>query len=248
MFFIREVRASVKGKTMRRSSILSLLFVSVFGLVLLGCEGVGTKKTVTQEVKVSKGKVISAGCIVKFYKTDGSRYLSEQKHLINPSGGAIEISAQEPGGDVSCKLDGGFTTSGEAKVKGLAIPMCDRNLAQAIWASVAGGCGFVDEKSGETGEKVKMDGRLYEPITLKEKSQWTKTLLYKNLSDGSIETVQVVDSENGQVLTAKSYNYFWFEELGRRFPMKIDVFSSKTTVGSQEQVLEISYLLPIGWN
>jgi hypothetical protein len=246
MFFKAE-RTLVEEKKMRRFLILSLLVVCSAGMFLCGCEN-GVRSKVKEVVKPSKGKALTASCIVTFYKSDGSRYLSEQKHLMNPSSGVIEITSEEPGGKVSCRLDGGFVKSGQAKVKDLPISMCDRNLAQVIWASVAGGCGFLSEKSGKKGDEVKMEGRWYEPITAAAKSQWAETILYKNVSDGAIEMVQVVDSENGKVLTARSYNYFWFEDLGRRFPMKIDVFSSDKVEGDQKQILEISYQLPIGWN
>lgn len=231
---------------MKRFLILSLLVVCSAGMFLCGCESGGvTSEAVRKDVRVGTGKTISASCIVTFYKSDGSRYLSEQQHLINPSAGGIEITAEEPGGMISCRFDGGFAKSGDAKVKGLAVSMCDRNLAQVIWASVSAGCGFL---SGEKGDEVNIEGRWYEPITPADKSQWAKTTLYKNVSDEAVEMVQVVDAEKGKVLTARSYNYFWFEELGRRFPMKIDVFSSDKEGGAQKQVLEISYQLPIGWN
>lgn len=245
--FFKAERTLIKGKAMRRFSILSMLYVSVFVLALFGCKN-GVKSRVKEGVKSSNGQAIAASCIVTFYKSDGSRYISEQKHLINPSAGVIEITAEEPGGQVSCILDGGFVKSGQARVKDLPISMCDRNLAQVIWASVAGGCGFLSEKSGKKGDELKMEGRWYEPITMTAKSQWAQTIIYRNVSDGAIEMVQVADSEHGKVLTAKSYNYFWFEELGGRFPMKIDVFSSAKAEGAQKQILEISYQLPISRN
>jgi hypothetical protein len=234
---------------MRLFLILSLLVVCSAGMFLCGCESGGvTSEAIRKDVKVSTGKAISASCIVTFYKSDGSRYISEQKHLINPSAGVIEITSEEPGGQVSCILDGGFVKSGQARVKGLPISLCDRNLAQVIWASVTAGCGLLSEERGKKAEEVKMEGRRYERITMTAKSQWAQTILYKNVSDGAIEMVQVADSEHGKVLTAKSYNYFWFEELGGRFPMKIDVFSSAKVEGAQKQILEISYLLPISRN
>lgn len=231
---------------MRQFLILSLLVLFSAGMFLCGCDSQSaTNKSVRKNVKVGKGKTISARCIATYYKSDGSRYLSEQRHLINPSSGGIEIIAEEPGGKVSCRLDGGFTKTGDTKVKNLAVSMCDRNLAQAILASVSAGCGFL---SGEKGDHVNIDGRWYEPITPTRKSQWAGTTLYKNISDDAVEMVQVTDTETGKVFTARSYNYFWFEEFGRRFPMKIDVFSSHKEGSEPKQILEISYQLPIGWN
>ena len=233
---------------MRSFTILSLVAVCC-GVLLSGCESPATVSQVKKaDGDVVKSKAITANCIVTFYKTDGSRYLSEQEHLISPPPGGIAISAEEPGGKISCKFNGGFSRSGNVKIKDMPISLCDRSLAKAIWASVTAGCGYLGEKSGRKGERVNLEGQVYEPITMSAKSQGGEIILYKSLSDDAIEVVQVVDLEKEKVLTAKSYNYFWFEELGRRFPMKIDVFSSDKKDSEQKQIMEISYQLPIGMN
>jgi hypothetical protein len=234
---------------MKRSLILSLLIGCFVSSVLCGCESKRARvKESEPAVQPSSGKSISADCVVTFYKADGSRYLSEQHHLINPSGGgSIAISAQEPGGPITCRLDGGgFIQSGDVKATGMPIPICDRGLSQVIWASVAAGCDFIGEESGEKSASVKMDGQRLEQIKLKgSKSLGGEIVLYMNPLDLTIKNVQVISSEQDLVLTAKSYNYFWFEELGRHFPMKIDIFSSNKSGGDRKRILEIAYLLPV---
>ena len=234
---------------MKRFLILSLLIGCFVSSVLCGCESKRARvKESEPAVQPSSGKSISADCVVTFYKLDGSRYLSEQEHLINPSaGGGIVISADEPGGRITCRLDGGaLTQSGDAKAIDMPISICDRSLCRAIWASVSAGCGFLNEGSGEKSAAVKMDGQRFEPIKLKKsKALGGEIVLYMNPLDSTIKNVQVISSERDLVLTAKSYNYFWFEELGRNFPMKIDIFSSNKSGGDRKRVLEIAYLLPI---
>jgi hypothetical protein len=93
------------------------LFIALLSATLSGCGKVsigsgsdeGRANLVGDEVSKNgwRGRSIVVDCVVTFYTTDGSVYLSEQQHSINPESQVIEISAREPGENFKWRLSGG---------------------------------------------------------------------------------------------------------------------------------------------
>ncbi len=231
---------------MNKFAVLSFTIVGLTCLILAGC-GEQNRHTDNSEKIYQSGNVtnIRADCVITFYAADGSRYLSRQRHRILPRLKTILISANEPWGDFGWKLAGNkfSVVVGAKRTNDLPITICDRSLALVILTSIgAAGNGFSAEVTETTAEPVKIEGKWYQPIELKdEQIRWARRIGYRNVDSQVIDMVSIEDIDSERILVGRSYNYRWIEEIERSLPMKIDIFDSNRPVTLSQRIAQVSY-------
>jgi len=193
------------------------------------------------------GENIAAQCVVSFYSGNGSKYISEQRHMICPVSETITILADEPQGSFIWELSGdifqilkGKGTAGTGSAPKAGI---NRAMAKIILTSILAGGGFTLESEGLRLDPAKIDGQWYQPIEfrLALPNSWAWLRLFQNMDSMKIDMVQLEDAEQKIILIARSYNYRWIGEIDKSLPTKIDVFSADNKGFPLQRLLQIDY-------
>ncbi len=228
---------------MKRLCVFTLLLV-LLCVVTGGCrqsqlvsvgQNVGTRFACDQDT-------ITAECIVTRYADDGGEYLSEQVHRICSDDGAIEMSANEPQGRFVWLLRGREfkVVVGKGRLSRLETTLCDRGYARIISVAMLAGAGMMDVSSLPVLDPVKIEGQWYEPISLPSQSEEVTVTLYRSKDTGIIDVIGLEDLAGGRTLTARSYNYRFSQQLGKRVPTKIDLFGG-SRLSLANRILDINY-------
>lgn len=207
---------------------------------------------------------LQARCIVTFYKPNGSYYLTEQVHEIEPWAGSVRISADEPQGRLVWQLsNAGFKVLyGAERVANLPVKLCDENFATLLLdmttapvriISDAGPVGGTNGTSGSSikyGQAVKIKGQWYYPIELKDNQTKLTRIFYQNADTWLLDIIRLVDEENKVYMMARGYNYHKSKGLGIAIPNKIEIFKTHPQGGLRpssaecprgQKLVEVSY-------
>ncbi len=221
---------------------MSLLIASIIavGLLLAGCS---QSQQETQDEPVAVKAVITANCIVHYYKTNASAYITQQQHGYNPSDGYFEAVSNEPGGMIQCTLQkDDYQSSGlkQQRISDLPNAFGNKDLAVVVFYSFCAGGGLLETESMIAGENVKIEGQWYTPLKPQWPSGITLTLL-QSLDTKRIEMVQLEDEQEGLSWLIKNYNMRYSKELSERLPRMIDVFDIRNGVASKELMIRFDY-------
>jgi hypothetical protein len=226
---------------MRHSAILLIVTAAVLNVTLTGCNHQIQQED--QEGAVSIQATIEADCIVHYFKTNASAYITQQQHGYNPEAGLFQATSTEPVGTVQCSLvQDVFESSGQKKgaLSDLPGSFWNKDLATILFYVFCGGGNLLDTHSMTTGENVKIEGQWYKPFTPAWPTDMKVTLL-QSLDSSRIERVQLSDSQNGLTWLADCYNHRYSKELNERVPRTIDVFDIRNGVASKERMVRFDY-------
>ena len=226
---------------MRHSAVFLIVTAAVLNATLTGCNRQIQREG--QKEAVSVQATIEADCIVHYFKTNASAYITQQEHGYNPKAGFFQATSTEPVGTVQCSLiQDVFESSGQKKgaLSDLPGSFWNKDLATILFYVFCGGGNLLDTRSMMTGENVKIEGQWYKPFTPAWPADMNVTLL-QSLDSSRIERVQLSDSQNGLVWLADCYNQRYSKELEERIPRTIDVFDIQKGVASKELMVRFDY-------
>ena len=197
----------------------------------------------TRDEPISVSATIVTDCIVHYYKSNSSAYITQQQHGYNPSARFLEVIANEPGGKVKYTLKEDSYSSSDLKKQFLSdLPRSfwSKNLAIGVFYSFCAGGGLLETDSMVSGEKVKIEGSWYQPL----KPEWpteVKLTLFQLLDTKRIELVQIEDEQAGLVWLFRSYNMRYNKELSKTLPRAIDVLDIRNGIPSKELMIRFDY-------
>jgi len=225
---------------MKRSVSLLLASMVVVGFLFAGCS---QSQQETQGEPVSVGAAITTDCIVHYYKTNASPYITWQQHGYNPSDGFFQAVSTEPTGTVQCLLlKDDYDSSGlkQQILSDLPSSFWSKNLAVAVFYSFCAGGGLLETESMVSTENIKIEGRWYKPL----KPQWpsgVELTLLQSLDTKQIELIRLEDTQAGLAWLVRSYNLRYSKELSERLPRMIDVFDIRDGVASKKLMIRFDY-------
>ena len=225
---------------MKHSLSVLIALVVVAGLLFTGCSQSQQEKA---DEPVAVAATITTDCIVHYYKTNASAYITQQQHGYNPSEGFFEASSNEPGGAIQCTLQkDDYQSSGlkQQRISDLPNAFGNKDLAVVVFYSFCAGGGLLETESMIAGENVKIEGQWYTPLKPQWPSGITLTLL-QSLDTKRIEMVQLEDEQEGLSWLIKNYNMRYSKELSERLPRMIDVFDIRNGVASKELMIRFDY-------
>lgn len=187
--------------------------------------------------------VIEADCIVQYFKSNGSAYITQQQHRYNPEAGFFEASSKEPTGKVQCSLvQDVFKSSGQKKALLSDLPgsFWDKNLATVLFYSFCAGGGLLDTASMTSGENVKIEGQWYQPFT----PAWpvdADVKILQSVDSSRVELVELTDAQNDVSWLVRCYNYRYSSELRKRIPRTIDIYDTQNGIASKILMIRFDY-------
>ena len=272
----------------RFSKTILLALVTVF--LVAGCEQGYEKEGIANESEIGTNVVLpgyasraieAAGgrrawmetkklqldCVVTFYKSDGSFYLTQQRHEIYPWLDAIRISAQEPQGKFVWQLtpDKFSVLQGAGQID--ALPIENRYFAEAILDLITAPIRVLDKsfKFIEGTRPVKRQGLWYYPIervpmvSIGIEQDWSKVVFYQNTDSSLVDMLWFVPIDTIGVdssviaseaqpsvaipisLMVRGYDYRNVKKRGVCIPTKIEIFRTNAMGVLQQRLVEIEY-------
>ena len=144
---------------MKQSVTMLITLLTVAGLMVVGC--VQSQQEIQNE-STAVTATITTDCIVHYYKTNASAYITRQKHGYNPQEVFFEAVSTEPGGKVRCTLrKDEYTSSGlkEHRLSDLPDSFWSKDLAVSVFYSFCAGGDLLETESMISAEKIKIEGQ-----------------------------------------------------------------------------------------
>jgi hypothetical protein len=198
-----------------------------------------------------KTQKLEFDCIVSFYETDGSFYLTKQHHEIYPWSGLIRVSAQEPQG----KFIWEFSPNGMRVIEGtkqgdfLPIGLGAQDFVKAILDITTAPVRLLDSKAQliKDTTSVKIEGRWYYPIRQARPDQTDsgpyqpKFVFYQNRANSVVDMLLFLGVDRGTALAVRGYNYQEVKKGGIVVPAKIEFFIADVGLVMQHRLVKIDY-------
>lgn len=230
---------------MKINPTATALTIALLLLVSVGCQdSLTTDAAAPQAVTRNNEITISARCLVTYYHGGSAGYFSEQKHIIRPALGAIDMTASEPGGTFRWQLAGAsYESSGPAATVAAApVGVIDRDIVVAILSAFNASAGYYGSEPGTKPDKTRIDGKWYQPIQLGNIAIPSTTItLLQSLQDGAIDLVWVHNTQTNAVTTGRAYNMAWLKAAGTFVPTKIDIFRREAGATADKKILQVNY-------
>jgi len=166
-----------------------------------------------------------AEAVLRVYRADGSRYLTEQQHRICVGASHLVITGDEPGGPCAWWLHNGQFAA--VRTAPGAESLCTAATAQAILSLMAVSGGFVATPTGTGDALERIDGQSYEAIdaalvpALAVPEGFTVTLL-RPVAQARVDRVRVVDARKRSIL-AHAFNFERVAQMDRILPTRIEI-------------------------
>ena len=227
------VRKKIMNNYLRYCSVIGLAAFSVM-FFLSGCQE--SAQTVEPET-VDPGRMIIVDCIADYYNPDGSRYVSEQSHIVEIDNRILRVRASEPAGDFEWLLKEGIFAIQQNLVLSAPAPtrICDENIAKGLlglYLANIDDIGLTFSKAD--GRSVKIAGKLYQ--TLADNEYLT---FCKNLGTDIVDTIWLTGTD-GKYLTVCGYDYKKLKTIKGIGPRKIEIFSTDADRNNRKLLVQYS--------
>ena len=210
----------------------------------------------------TKAKKLRLDCVVTFYKSDDSFYLTHHYYEICPWSNSIRISATEPQGNFVWELSRGrfSVLEGAEQVCALPIPVSERFTEEILYITTAP-AHFFDKRFGfrKSPDQVKIEGQWYYPIERERIfigaiPYWSKVVFYQNSDSSLIDMIWHADLEREEFLMVRGYDYHpclrrgrlapaeaGVENRGVRIPTKVEIFRTNAAGVLQERLVKLDF-------
>ena len=208
----------------------------------------------------TEAKSLRLDCVVTFYKSDGSFYLTEQDYEIYPWLNSIRISATEPQGNFVWELSRGGLEGGESWYTGIGLPvqLCSKHyFTELILDITTAPVRFLDKPVVFTKDSrpVKMEGLWYhsiERVNPDKTGIFSYAVFYQNRDSSLVDIIWFAGVDSSVIaseaqpsvaipisLAVRGYDYREVEKGGVRVPTKIEIFRTDAAGVLQERLVKI---------
>ncbi len=248
---------------------LALCFSHGFVLAIAGCQqpeqSVPVKGTIAQNVirsnhtnkAVHASNKIQADCVVSFFNSDSSFYVTQQHHIIEPLANSITITTEEPTGKSKWQLSKNSLNilQGSEETVDSSLALSPHHFAKAILTIFSAPTLFMTNTiadSATIGRPIRIKGDWYYPIQITREiksrsykstaiSPIIKKIFYQNRASSLIDTVWFAGEEDQIYLTVRGYNYQNINKTGELVPAKIEIFATDISGKLQKRLVKIDY-------
>jgi len=215
---------------------------SLFAAAILLC----SLTSCQQQQKKNTGNIstqadLKLSCVAEFIRSDGSRYLTEQKHEISSNPKAIILTANEPFGKVVWSVQNGQyavqeSTTGVVYDKELYGLMTDKAIAQGLLELYL--AGLTANPAAQTGkELLTFEGKTYELSA----QTGSRVNIYRNQATGKIDLVTSGDKAD-KLYLLHGFNYRKMKKIDGQYgfyPSRLDIYLYHTD-SNKELIAQIS--------
>ncbi|MDH4202312.1 MAG: hypothetical protein OEV87_05420 [Phycisphaerae bacterium] len=225
-----------------RQSIVFLIAITVaLNVTLTGCNRQARQKG--PDEMTSAQAAMEADCVVHYFKSNGSAYMTRQQHRFNPEAGFFEASSMEPTGKVKCSLvRDSYNSSGQEQKSLSDLPdsFWNKNLATALFYSFCAGGEILNTGSMVAGEDVKIEGQWYKSF----KPAWptdVDVIILRSLASARVERIELTDPQDDVSWMIRCYNCRYSAGMEKSVPRTIDVYDTENGVASKKLMIRFDY-------
>lgn len=183
---------------------------------------------------------LKANAVAVFYEASGNPYYTKQEHCFCPSLKKLEISADEPQGQVQWRWDKN-SFARVPSVKNRSASEWQADSLYTLWAGFLYGSGLLSTTLPTTDQTASLDGIVYTPFSLTDGPSDLQAVLYQNRKTGLFDRVRVFNPKEKKELTAILYNWSLFGRDKRIVPRKIDIFDTTNGLSSKKLIIQVDY-------
>ncbi|KPL21261.1 MAG: hypothetical protein AMJ75_10310 [Phycisphaerae bacterium SM1_79] len=198
-----------------------------------------------------KTTMLQLDCVVTFYQTDGSCYLTEQHYEVRPWLNSIQISAEEPQGTFIWKFSRGRfnVLRGNSQIDALSEAVPSRCFAEVILNIITAPARFLDDsvEFSQKANPVKIRGQWYYPIERQSKgffARVSEAVFYQDRDSSLVDMIRLACLNTGAarektIQYVRGYDYEEVEKEGPLVPTRIEIFESDARDRLQKRVVKI---------
>jgi len=197
----------------------------------------------------AKSKEIHLASVVTLYQPDGSHYLSELQLAVYPWSNSIQVSANEPEGQLLWQLSNGQfkVLQGDDRIAELSKEAQSCDLAEAVLSIVTAPARLLDKSAdfAEKGSPIKIQGQWHQPIERLPMSgilagpRLSGAIFYQNRDNSLIDIIQFESAGTGKILTVRGYDHREIEKGGALVPAGIEIFTTDSQANAQDRLVKI---------
>ena len=181
-------------------------------------------------------------CVVAFYETDGTFYLTEQSYVVYPWSETVDILGREPEGGYAWRFSNGQMSKLQSDGQIVHFPASLERpcFAQAILAIASAPVHFLKPSAqfNRQDAAIKKQGQWYYPIhQTSERSG--QAVFYQNRDTLRIDMIRVPCSAADKSLTVRGYDYRQIVKSGPFVPTKIEIFRTDVAGILQERLVKM---------
>jgi hypothetical protein len=199
---------------------ISILAVSALLFISVGCQ----EKNRKQSDNIAEKPELKLSCVAEYLRSDGSRYITEQKYEIFRNSDLIMLKAKEPFGEIAWSVHNGAYTiqkgvPNKVSSKELYSLMMDKDIAGGLLELYLAGMSGEKPAVGSAGKSLVFEGNLFELA-----AQKSGVTLYRNKGT---KKVDLAVSGINKLYLLHGYNY---QKNGRNelYPSKLDIYQYRT--------------------
>jgi hypothetical protein len=188
-------------------------------------------------------KKLELDCVVTFYNSDGSFYLTQQHHEIYPWSNSMRISAVEPQGKFTWLLSkDSFSAESPARPQ---IQYDIRNAIYAVRDITMAPVRFLDKSAefSRRSEPVKIQGLWYYPIRCSRvrSGERRETVFYQSRDTSLVDIIRFASPVGMKSMMVRGYDYRKVKKADLLLPTRIEAFETNPTGVIQKRLLKIEY-------
>ena len=206
---------------------------SLITLFFIGCRAEQKQEFLPQQDCPSCSVLparVQAECVMTIFEDDGSKFLTNQTHLICLCDKSISIKTTKADGDAIFMLDanGDFSYSGASLPKNSPLNIFDEQIAELIIQMLTAA---KTDYAIVNSDPINIYGQWYYQIA----DQKNGYIFYKNLSNDRLDLIISKD------YFAKGYDYRNSSALSAAFPATIEISNIGKNNSPGTKVLKIEY-------
>ena len=196
-----------------------------------------------------KIKQLEFNCVVTYYQSNGSFYLTEQHYNIFPWSDSIQIFGEEPQGKYIWELSQGkfLTLEDNEQIRNSIVYTSNSCLAEAILNIITTPARLIDNSVVFTrgNAPINVQGELYYPVTRQGKNvsgnsfNKSNAVFYQDTNNYSVDMIWFACQNGDNHVLVRGYDYIKIKNSDIFIPSRIEIFKTDAQGMSKKKLVKI---------
>ena len=196
-----------------------------------------------------KIKQLNFDCLVTYYQSNGSFYLTEQHYDIYPWSSSIQISGEEPQGRYIWQLSQGqfHILEDNEQIRNSIVSNSNSCFAEAILNIYTIPARLLDNSYDFTrgNAPISVHGKLYYPVTRQNRNvggnsfDESNAVFYQDTNNYVVDMIWFVCQNGDSFILVQGYDYTEVQNRDIYIPSRIEIFGTDAQGMSQNKLIRI---------
>jgi hypothetical protein len=196
-----------------------------------------------------KIKKLQLNCLVTYYQSKGSFYLTEQHYDVYPWSNSIQISGEEPQGRYIWQLSQGQfqILEDNEQIRNSIVSISNSCLAESVLNILTIPARLLDNSFNFTrgNAPISVQGKSYYPITRQNRNinenslQVSNAIFYQDTNNSLVDLIWLVFQSEDVFFMVRGYDYKEIENRDIFIPSRIEIFKADVQDLPQNKIVTI---------